>query len=348
MAEYLKGFFGGGKAAPSPSPVSDDAGRPSAYCPNNQNISLTRVTDFADFAGVPDPSPASISPVTASPASAQSALPTSSFTPIVYTKWYRVWERTSPRDFYQEAFIIPFLLVICGLHYWGRRKNRAKAKAWVRAHAPELEKEYFSVGFISRRTPSVDDVQSSGLAKAMAAEDVVIPQTLLKEKTASEFITYATGRQNVAFIDIKVKLFKRYNPMTLLVEYIFSFLFESAQPPVERMEATAYTFDGKEKDLVPRAKGGPEVKGTQSSYDSFVFALVNKDLMRSLREDRYDISLTSTKDNEKLPVWVTTMSEAAEVTQYMITPDLVKAIEKAGDAFEYLIVTDQPLDKPTK
>ena len=218
----------------------------------------------------------------------------------------------------------------------------------MRAHAPELEKEYSTVGFITRKMSSEDDVQSSGLAEAMAAKDVVIPQSLLKEKTASEFITYATGRQNVAFMDIKLKLFKRYNPITLLVEYVFSFLFDSAQPPTERLEATAYTFDGKEKELVPKAKDGQEVKGTQSSYDNFVFALVNKDLMRSLREDRYDISLTSTKDNEKLPAWVTTMSEAAEVTQNMITPDLVKAIEKAGDAFEYLIVTDQPLDKPTK
>lgn len=218
----------------------------------------------------------------------------------------------------------------------------------MRAHAPELEKEYFTIGFVSRKTPSVDDVQSSGLAKAMAAEDVTIPQSLLQEKTASEFVTYATGRQNVAFMDIKIKLFKRYNPVTLLVEYVLSFLFDSAQPPAEKVEATAYTFDGKEKDLVPKPKDGPEVKGTHSSYDSFVFALVNKDLMRSLREDRYDISLTSTKDNEKLPAWVTSMSEAAEITQYMITPELVKAIEKAGDAFEYLIVTDQPLDKPTK
>ena len=218
----------------------------------------------------------------------------------------------------------------------------------MRAHAPELEKEFFTVGFISRNTPSIDDVQSSGLAKAMAADDVVIPQTLFKEKTASEFITYATGRQNTGFLDIKVKLFKRYNPMTLMVEYLFSFLFDSAQPPAERMEATAYTFDGREKDLVPKGKDAPEVKGTNSSYEDCVFAVVNKDIMRTLREDRYDISLTSTKDNEKLPIWATTMSEAAEVTQYMITPELVKAIEQAGDAFEYLIVTDQPLDKPTK
>ena len=304
--------------------------------------------DFADFAGAPDPSPASISPSLSSTASAQSAIPTSSLTPIVYTKWYRVWERTSPRDFATEAFIVPFILIICAVHYWGRRRNRAKAKGWMRAHAPELEKEYSTVGFITRKTTSVDEREGSGLAKAMASEDVVIPQTLLKEKTASEFHTYATGRQNVAFMDIRVKLFKRYNPMTLFIEYIFSFLFDSAQPPAERMEATAYTFDGKEKELIPKPKDGSEIKGTGSSYESFVFAIVHKDMMRTLREDRYDISLTSTKDNEKLPIWATSMSEAAEITQHMVTSELAKAIEQAGDAFEYLIISDQPLDKPTK
>ena len=219
----------------------------------------------------------------------------------------------------------------------------------MKAHASALENEFAVLGFLGRRTPSVEDVQASGLAKAMESKEFTLPQTLLKEKTASEFHTYATGRQNTAFMDIKIFLYKRYNPMTLLVEYLFSFFFESARPPTERMEATAYTFDGKEKDLVPRLnKEAPDVKGTQSTYDNFVFAVVNKELMRNLREERYDISTTSTKDHAKLPVWVTTMSEAAEVTEYMITPELVKAIEKAGDAFEFLIVTDQPLDKPTK
>jgi hypothetical protein len=40
------------------------------------------------------------------------------------------------------------------------------------------------------------------------------------------------------------------------------------------------------------------------------------------------------------------MSESAEVTESLLTPDLVKAIHDAGDAFEALIVTDQPMDQP--
>lgn len=195
----------------------------------------------------------------------------------------------------------------------------------------------------------MDEIHTQGLSKALEADNFKLPQALLKEKTASEFLTYATGRQNTAFVDFKVSLYKRYNPMALLVEYLFSFFFESARPPTERMEATSYMFDGKEKDLVPRLnKETPEIKNTQSTYDQFVFAIVNKDLMRTVREERYDLSITGTKDHAKLPVWVTTMSEAAEITEHMITPELVKALEAAGDAFEFLIITDQPLDKPTK
>jgi hypothetical protein len=240
------------------------------------------------------------------------------------------------------------------LHIWGRRTNKRKAKRWIEAHGPPLKKEYALVGFGGRREATADDVQASGLLKATTGEDSAIPQELLKEKTAQEFVTYATGRQNVAFTDVKLDLYKRYNPATLIVEFILSFLFESMRAPAERMEATSYVFDGREKDLVP-AKTQQQLDAIESQarskssvYDQFVFAVVHKDLMRSVREDRYDISLTSTKDHASLPVWATTMSESAAVTDAVLTPELVRAIESAGDAFEYLIITDQPLDKPQK
>ncbi len=306
--------------------------------------------DFADFAGAPDPSPASISPVTPQAATVLGASPTS----VVYTKWYRVWERTSPSDFYAEAVILPFVILIIGLHIWGRSTNKRKAKGWIQAHAPVLEKEYALVGFGGRKEPTVDDVQSSGQLDSVTSDDLVIPEELLKEKTAQEFITYATGRQNVAFTDFTVTLYKRYNPGTLLIELLLSFIFDSMKAPAEKMDATSYLFDGREKELVP-AKSQHQLeaiesqaKSKNSTYDQFVFAVVHKDMMRSIREDRYDISLTSTKDHATLPIWVTTMSESAAITDALLTPELIKAIESAGDAFEYLVVTDQPLDKPTK
>ena len=53
--------------------------------------------------------------------------------------------------------------------------------------------------------------------------------------------------------------------------------------------------------------------------------------MKRLRNDRYDVSITTTRDNAKLPNWATVMSESAEVTDALLTPELVKAIGEAGE-----------------
>ena len=59
-------------------------------------------------------------------------------------------------------------------------------------------------------------------------------------------------------------------------------------------------------------------------------------------------SLTSTKDSSKLPNWATVMSESAEITDFLLTPELVKAVESAGELLEHLIISDQPVDQPLK
>ena len=260
-----------------------------------------------------------------------------------------MWERTTRNDFIAEAVILPFIIVIVGLHIWGRRKNKAKARAWLTAHQRPLEKEYAQVGF---KPPTKED--DPEIKAESHSDGLTIPPEILKEKTAQEYVTYATGRQNVAFLDVRVLLFKRYNPATLIVEFILSFIFDTMSAPKEKMEATAYAFDGRENDLVPARTQEQldaiqtQAKAKSSVFDPFVWAVVHKEEMKHLRDDRYDISLTSTKDHAKLPLFATTMSESAEITEQMLTPDLIKAIESAGDAFEYLIVTDQPLDKPQK
>ena len=244
------------------------------------------------------------------------------------------------------------MILIIGLHIWGRSTNKRKAKAWFTAHVPILEQEYALVGFGGRKeTPDDEDADA---AKDASSKDFVLSSDAYKEKTAQDYVTYATGRQNVAFTDVKVSLYKRYNPATLLVELILSFLFDSMRAPTEKVEATTYTFDGRERDLVP-AKSQQQLdaieaqaKSKSSIYDQFVFAVVHKDLMRSIREDRYDISLTTTKDHASLPIWATTMSESAAITDHFLTSDLIKAVEQAGDAFDYLLISDQPIDKPSK
>jgi len=305
MADFVKGLFGGQK--PVAAPVAGDE-------------------DFADYAGAPDPTPAAISSYTdAAHVASQTGAAGLGARP--YTKWYRVWERTTVEDFKLEMYILPFLFLLVLVHVWGTSANRKRAKAWAKAHAPVLQQEFAQVGY-------------------QPGEQLLKPEEILREKKADEFQVYATGRQNVAFVDFKITLVKRFNPFMLLGEYIIPLFFESFPAPTERVEATAYVFDGQEAKVAPHYGSGDAKKVSNSSFDGFVFAVVHKDLMKRLRDDRYDLSLTTTRDHAKLPAWTTVMSESAEVTEALLTPELIKAINDAGDAFEALVVTDQPMDQP--
>lgn len=267
-----------------------------------------------------------------------------------YTKWYRVHERVTLADFYLEMFILPFLALVVLIHVYGTRTNRRKARSWMAAHTPSLQQEFASVGFGGRRnSPSAADVQSQGLAKAMSAQGLEAPEEALKEKSKDVFVSYATGRQNVAFVDIKLSLLKRYNPLALIGDAAIGFFFESMPAPTEKAEITIYAFDGKEAQVIPRARGEEvERRGRDSTYDGFVWVVAHKDQMKRLRDERYDISLTTTKDHPKLPQWATVMSESAEITETLLTPDLIKAIESCGEDLEALVITDMPMDAPKK
>ncbi|PBP26686.1 hypothetical protein BUE80_DR002352 [Diplocarpon rosae] len=320
MAALFNGLFGGSKTSPSPVPAGD--------------------SDFADFAGAPEPAPAVYS-ATSSPASFMGAGATPTGSAVPFTKWYNIHERHSLSDFKQEAVILGFIFIIVTVHLIGTNSNRKKAKAWINAHATVLQKEFALVGFGGRKAPD---------GELLGAHTLELPQDLLKEKAPNEFATYASGRQNVAFVDVTLTLFKKYSPLTMFFEFALSLFFETVETPVEKMEAVLYPFDGRESLIIPgQIPGAHELrKDTKSGYDGFVWAIVNKETMKQLREERYDVSITSTKDSPKLPDWVTVMSESAEITDLLLTPELIKAVEEAGEVFNHLIITDQPIDQPVR
>lgn len=289
-----------------------------------------RFIDFADFAGAPDPV-AEPAPNAATLGGAAGAAATTR----PYTKWYNVHERHSLSEFKAEGIILALSAFIFLFHIIGARANRSKAKSWIRANASILRKEFALVGFGG--VPTLDN------------EDIK-PDSLLKEKSLFEFATYASGRQNTAFVDVKLTMTKKFNPVMGLVETAASFFSDAFAAPSDVMEAFLYPFDGKENLTLPSLPGGEEAraKDTKSNYDGFVWALVHKESMKRLREDRYDVTLTATKENSKLPNWLTIMSESAEVTDTLLTQDLIDAVVAAGDNFEYLIVSDQPVEKPVK
>ncbi|KAI1093319.1 DUF1682-domain-containing protein [Rostrohypoxylon terebratum] len=307
MADFLKNIVGGSKSSAAPEPSSSDS-------------------DFADFADAPSPAPVPFESVAGGGATLGGPAPTS----VPYTKWYNVHERYSLNDFRAEGVILAIIAVIFTLHFIGTKLNRAKSRAWIKAHAPVLTSEFAAVGF--GRTTEQD------------------PEKLLKAKSLFEYATYATGRQNVAFMDVKLTLKKRFNPVMTFLETALSFFFDSFGAPEDSAEAILYPFDGKEAQIVPALPGAAELrsKDSKSTFDGFVWAIVNKDKMKQLREERYDLSITFTKDNSKLPIWATVMSESAEITETLLTNELALAIKKAGELFDYIIISDQPIDKPTK
>jgi len=299
---------------------------------------INRSPDFADFADAPSPLPASLSQTVSGLPARQTFGPGVPFHERPYTKWYRVHERVSPSDFIVEAFVLPLIVVLLAFYVWGTTTNRRKARRWIQTNAPLLSTEYAVVGF--------GGVKSRSDTDSLGADALVGSGDLLKEKSKDIFLSYATGRQNVAFVDIKLDLLKRQSPIMWASEVVLGFFFDSMPASTETVQITAYAFDGKESDVVPRQAGQqPEKKGP-SAYDGFVWAVVHKDKMKNLRNDRYDLSLTATKDHPKLPGWATVMSESAEITDTLLTADLVKAINECGEDLESLIVSDMPEDAP--
>ncbi|EGY15102.1 uncharacterized protein VDAG_06592 [Verticillium dahliae VdLs.17] len=340
MANVLNSFFGGGKAADKAVPAADSGMSCSILATFSRPpiSSVRRAEDtehttpyFADFAEAPNPVPTdTVVPVGATAVDGTAAAEATS---VQFTRWYRVDQRHSLDEFRLEGIVISIGLVIFIVHLIGSRLNRSKSKAWARAHAPALKSEFASVGFSGRSTVESDPQAIEGV---------------LKEKSLFEYAAYGTGRQNVAFVDVTLTLIKRFNPMISLGETLFNFFWDSVDAPRDIMDAVIYPFDGKETLTVPQVPGTHELrsKDSKSSYDGFVWAIVAKGRMKQLRDERYDLSITFTKDHSKLPNWATVMTESAEITEQLLTPEIIQAVELAGDAFDYLIVSDQPIDKP--
>lgn len=240
------------------------------------------------------------------------------------------------------------MAVLLIFHLIGARINRSRARNWIRANLQPLASEFAVVGFSGVPTPAADK-SGEELDEAVATMAKGDLSKYLEERSLFEFATYATGRANVAFVDARITLVRRFNPVQTLLETAMAFFLDSFPASVDTMEAIAYPFDGQEAKVVPALPGEHELRSkdaAKSAYDGFVWAIVNKERMKQLRDDRYDLSITFTKDNAKLPVWLTVMSESAEITDALLTKELAAAIEQAGDLFEYLIVSDQPIDRP--
>lgn len=290
-------------------------------------LSITNLTctDFAEFA--------TPSVVTPSPVGTLSSIPSISAAPTVLPSslngpWYAVWERASPSDFKFEGYVAILLCFVIGAHVWGTKRNRAIARKFITSVTPVLAQEFAYIGFDPQGRANTTDTAPADFN----------PETALKESHPLEFVSYASGRQNIAFMHTTIKLQRRSNPVAWIGESLIAFIFDSLPPPGDGVVITISPFDGQDS--------GKQGGGYNSKFDNFVWALVNKRDMKRWRDERYDLSLTTTKDWDGLPDWLAVMSESKEIGDTVLFKELKDAVVDCQNVLEYLIVTDQPIDKP--
>lgn len=80
----------------------------------------------------------------------------------------------------------------------------------------------------------------------------------------------------------------------------------------------------------------------------FVWAVVAKDELLSIKDKRWDLTLTKTSENSSLPSMLSVMSEFGDVTENLLKPSLISALSdpKILPYFRSLSVTDQPRIRP--
>jgi len=147
----------------------------------------------------------------------------------------------------------------------------------------------------------------------------------------SDFFNFSTGRRNVASLHAIFALQPRHD--------FFQWAFQIGRTFVDLQYRPKDDLQLDFK-LLPGAL----------AHD-FVWAVVSKDELLSVKNDRWDLTFTKTTENPGIPSKFSIMSEFADVTDGVLKAfPLAKLLEnpKIVPYFRSLSITDQPRDRPTK
>ncbi|KZO98177.1 DUF1682-domain-containing protein [Calocera viscosa TUFC12733] len=144
----------------------------------------------------------------------------------------------------------------------------------------------------------------------------------------SDFFIFSTGRRAVLSLHTTFTLLSRHNLIDMIYDIGRGFI----------------ELDYQSKDLLELDFRLTD-DGTKPGY---VWAVMKKDEMRQIRKDRWDVSLTKTGDDKSLPASIGIMAEVAEITEIMLKGPLLTLLNDPTflKYFRYLIITDQPADRP--
>lgn len=156
----------------------------------------------------------------------------------------------------------------------------------------------------------------------------VTPSALYIKDSSENYSSYASGRQNIAKVNINFKLKARHNIFVLIMETILSYFTDSVPVPVDKVDIFIYPAD-------------------DVQYDNFIQAIVSKLGMNDFRKFNYYLSLTRTVDSTEIPESFVFMSEVNEIQEKIAIPELTEGLSLSSASFlKFISFTDQPIEKP--
>ncbi|KAI0774290.1 DUF1682-domain-containing protein [Fomes fomentarius] len=159
----------------------------------------------------------------------------------------------------------------------------------------------------------------------------------LVQDGSSDFFAYSTGRRALTSLHTTFTLRPRHD--------LFQVVYQFARGIIE-LDYTVY--DRVELEFTFR-----EPSAKESPVPDCVWAIVAKDEMKRLRNDRWDMTFTKTTENPALPKSLAVMSEFADITTNLLKLhgpfSLTSVLSQPAilPYFRSLSLTDQPRVRPT-
>lgn len=149
---------------------------------------------------------------------------------------------------------------------------------------------------------------------------------LFVKDSSENYSSYATGRDNIAKVNIDFRLAPRQNCFLWAIESVFSIFMDAVIPPEDRIHI----------EIIPSI-----------DYEHFITAIVSKLGMDHYRRVNYFLSLTRTSDSKLLPESFVFMSEANEFQEKTFTEKLSSSLNaNMASYLKFVAFTDQPQEKP--
>ncbi|MBW0516896.1 hypothetical protein O181_056611 [Austropuccinia psidii MF-1] len=277
--------------------------------------------DHAHFGGpAPPPSPATPPTSKYMPLSSQSgqqhaqSSPISSRPPFNGTEYRLKRLVIRPAELKVEGVLLVAMVIYALISYHGKRKNQNSVSLWLNSHAEFLSKEFSQVG--------------TGSPKGYSANG------------PAQFYGYATGRKGCKSLNIRFCLRPRQDIPFMIYEEIRAAIDFGWTGKSDRLELAW--------DLSPINQ-----QNTFDVKDYFVWALVEKRVMNSIRQERWDVgTFTELKESSLLPSQLVFMSESGEITDQISKSralgfsELLKSHPSSLSWFDSLVLSGTPSSQP--